>query len=693
MPGSKDSLLRALNPEQRDAVRHTEGPLLVLAGAGSGKTRVITTRIAYLIEKGLAAPSEILGVTFTNKAATEMRERVAGLIGKQRAKPVVLSTFHSFCVRVLRAEIEHVGYRRNFTISSESDARTLVRRALQDLDGVRESFDPGAFLEQIGMMKCAALEPGEEPPPAPKADAPAEETDTAKKYRTWLPEIYGRYQSALRAANTVDFDDLLLLTLKLWREHPRVLARYQHRFRYVLVDEYQDTNQVQYRLLAALTAKHHNLCVVGDDDQSIYSWRGADIGNILSFERDFPSAKIVKLEQNYRSTETILSAANSVIARNTARRPKNLWSRLGPGRPIDRFVTGDAEHEAKEAAAWLRHIQARAGAPYRDFAILYRSNLQSRPFEIAFRQAGIPYVVVGGQEFFDRAEIKDLLAYLKVIANPRDEASFLRVVNVPRRGIGDTTLLQAHDLCRQGGVSLGKALSTLLERDTLAANTKAGIRRFLGVLAEFRKRFRACDGHLADTATALLDAIAYRDELFRTCKSTEQFDARWANVEALLAALAEYESAAQPATLSGFLDESALVNDDDRRSRDERRHTGVTLMTVHSAKGLEFPFVFIVGLEEGLLPHEKSLRDGGIEEERRLFYVALTRGKRHVTLFEALSRERYGRERMSTPSRFIDEIPSGLIHTRVRAAKDMVAERVDAPGKKPASRRRPGRRR
>ncbi|NIA15710.1 MAG: UvrD-helicase domain-containing protein [Nitrospiraceae bacterium] len=687
-------LTRGLNPEQVEAVRRTKGPVLVLAGAGSGKTRVITTRIAYLIEQGLAKPGEILALTFTNKAAAEMRERVAKIIGADLARDIVLSTFHSFCVRVLRAEIEHVGYRRNFTITAESDTRTLLRRTLEDLDGAGETFDAGTFLERIGQLKSAGIDPAgaADTPALPKGAAKSPEADkkkaaTAEKYEKWLPEIYERYQSALRAANAVDFDDLLLLTLRLWREHPRVLGRYQKRFRYVMVDEYQDTNRVQYELLLALTGKHRNLCVVGDDDQSIYSWRGADIANIISFERDFPEAHVVKLEQNYRSSETILDAANHVIACNTVRRPKNLWSQLGKGRRVDWFITGDEEQEAAEAAKLLRYIRGQTGAAYRNFAVLYRANQQSRPYEIAFRQANIPYVVVGGQEFFERAEVKDLIAYLKIIANPRDEAAFLRIINVPRRGIGDVTLHRAHDICRTQSMGLGKALVSLLKGGDLPRNTQAGIRQFLGIVNTFRQKYRDCEGRLASVTVELVDHVRYRADLFRSSKSAAQFEARWGNVEALISAVAQYEEQNERPTLSGFLDDSALVTNEDRRDKEERRSEAVTLMTIHSAKGLEFPYVFIAGVEEGLLPHEKSTGKEAIEEERRLFYVALTRAKRHAVLFESMSRERYGKRRMTKTSRFVAEIPEALIRRRIRAARDMVADSTGESAPKPRKRK------
>ena len=676
-----------LNPRQAEAVLHTDGPVLVVAGAGSGKTRVITQRIAHLLERGLAAPHEIAAVTFTNKAADEMRERVARLVGERRAAGIQISTFHAFCVRVLREHAEAIGYRRNFTISSESDTRILLRRVLDDVDR-GDSFSPAMFLSAISLHKNSGTAPVK-----PRVKAKAKATGTDEKYAQHLPDVFDRYQSALRAANSLDFDDLLVLTLDLWRAHPRILAAYQERFRYVLVDEYQDTNRVQYQLLRQLVARHNNLCVVGDDDQSIYVWRGADVRNLLEFERDFPAAKAVTLDQNYRSTGTILAAANAVIAHNRVRRAKNLWTDQEQGRPIDWFVTADDEDEAKRAAAWLRHIQTRTGARYSDFAVLYRSNVQSRALEVAFRQAGIPYVVIGGQEFFERAEVKDIVSYLKVIANPRDEAAFLRIVNMPRRGIGDVTLHQLHDLCREHGLSLGQAMAEVLKRDSAPPQAKEGLRNLLGLLQHFRRRFREA-GSLRDTAGELVDAIGYHEEIERTCRNSEQVFNRKQNVEYVIQAIGDYETAAKDASLAEFLDMSSLSSDPERAGRDERQRAGATLMTIHSAKGLEFPFVFITGMEEGLLPHEKSLNENGLEEERRLFYVALTRARRHVTLFEALARVRNERARSTKTSRFLMEIPETLIRKKVFAAPEIMAAAQDAAPSKPAGkpRRTPPRR-
>ena len=681
---SSRKLLEGLNPQQQEAVRQTEGPALILAGAGSGKTRVITRRIAYLLAEGFAEPESILALTFTNKAAEEMRTRIAELVGANVAARIVLSTFHSFCLRVLRAECDHIGYRRNFTVSTESDTRSMVRRMLDDIADVKESFNPAIVLERISMVKSGKVSL----PNNGSKYGEQKESATDVKYSKWLPDFYERYQSALRAANTMDFDDLLVLALKLWQEHPRVLARYRKQFRYVMVDEYQDTNRTQYELLSALVATHRNLCVVGDDDQSIYAWRGAGIENILDFEREFREAKVIRLEQNYRSTTTILDAANSVIVNNRERRAKKLWSDLGRGRALDWIVTGNDEHEAKEVVNWLRHILQKSGAGFGDFALLYRSNLQSRPLEIAFRQAGIPYEVYGGQDFFERSEVRDVVAYLRTIANPRDEAAFLRIVNVPRRGIGDVTLHEVHELCREKSLTLGKGLAEALARGKVSAQAEEGIRAYLAVLSEFRRRFRECGGRLAETLGFLLDRIGYRAELIRTSKTPEHASVRWANVEAVVTAMGDYERSTPTPSLREFLDRSSLDSSDFKGRGRERRKDAVSLMTIHSAKGLEFPFVFVMGIEEGLLPHDRSMDERSVEEERRLFYVALTRGQRHVSLFEALSRVRHGRERMTATSRFAKEIPESLINRHIRAARDMVESRVSPPKPKPKRARR-----
>ena len=666
------NFLSDLNEPQQRAVAATEGPVLVLAGAGSGKTRVITQRIAHLIASDKAAPRQILAVTFTNKAADEMRARVAGLVGPAAAGEIVIATFHAYCLRVLRRDIERLGYRKNFTIYTESDARALLRRVTDEMGGRGDRFSPALFHAAISLRKNA----GETPDSLRKKPL---RTATEEKYETRLGDVYKRYQSALRAANSLDFDDLLLHTLDLWRRHPEALAAARNQFRYIMVDEYQDTNKLQYDLLALLASEHRNLCVVGDDDQSIYGWRGAQTRNILDFEKDYPEAQIITLEQNYRSTATILKAANAVIQHNTARRSKQLWSALGKGRALDWFVCADEDAEAREAAKWLRHVMRRTGATYGDFTVLYRSNIQSRPFELAFRHAGIPYIVIGGQDFFERAEVKDVISYLKAIANPRDEAALLRIVNMPRRGIGDALLHQAHDLCRSEKCSIGAALSTLLERGATHGRGAEGIRAFLGLLQTYRRRFKNTGASLRKLAQELIIAIDYPGEIDRMSKNREQAMARMENIEAVLLALEQYEKKTEHPSLSGFLDQTHLNSDAMTESKQRNTGNSARLMTIHSAKGLEFPFVFVVGVEDGLLPHEQSLKEGNLEEERRLFYVALTRGRRHVALFEALSRTRNGRERLCKTSRFMAEIPETLVNKHVRAAPEMMAAKRRLP--------------
>ncbi len=655
--------LDGLNPQQREAARTTDGPVLVLAGAGSGKTRVITQRIAHILHNQLAEPSEVLAVTFTNKAAAEMRERVSQLIGKGDAKPIVISTFHSYCLKVLRQHAERIGIRKNFSIAGESDARTLLRRVVDELNTHDTGYSPGTFQSAISLAKNRCEAPGETKPGLITRE-------TQVKYEEQLPAVYEKYESALRAANSLDFDDLLLQTLRLWERDAVALDLCRSAFKFIMVDEYQDTNAVQYGLLRKLAEEHRNLCVVGDDDQSIYAWRGADPKNILEFERDYPEAKIITLDQNYRSTETILNAANAVIGNNSVRREKKLWSALGKGRAIDWITVADEDAEAKEALKWLRYIQEKTGARYRDFAFLYRSNQQSRIFEITLRQAGIPYVVVGGQDFFERTEVRDIISYLKVISNPRDEAAFLRVVNMPRRGIGDVTLHRVHDLCRERKCSLGQALHTVLQEGDAPKQAVQGIRQFLGLLQRYRERFKE-GSTLREALEGLVTDIDYHGELERNSRGPQQALARWQNVEAVVNAVAAYEENTETPTLAGFLDESHLNADPTFNNRDKRKQAGVTLMTVHSAKGLEFPFVFVVGCEEGLLPHENAIRDNTLDEERRLFYVALTRAKRHATLFETISRVRHGKERPAKTSRFLEEIPADLLKRHFRAQRDM----------------------
>lgn len=670
--------LEGLNPNQAEAVQCINGPLLVIAGAGSGKTRVVTRRIGYIIAQKAAKPEQILAVTFTNKAAGEMRERVAELIGKPKSQKVTISTFHSFCLKILREHIELLGYRKNFTISGEGDTRTMIKRVIDDLEGPLKEFSPGIFREQISLMK--ASQETENYAMAVPADESKEEAANREKYETWLPEIYDRYQSALRAANTIDFDDLLSLVLKLWEEHPKVKKHFQKQYQYVMVDEYQDTNTIQYRLIQHLVGAHKNLCVVGDDDQSIYGWRGADVANILNFSKDFPKAKSITLGHNYRSKVQILEAANAVIQNNSNRLDKKMIPHHGPGRPIDHIIAADEEHEAKMAQEWMENIKIKTGASNEDFAILYRSNIQSRPYEIAFRSAGIPYVVIGGQEFYERAEIRDVIAYLKVIVNPWDEASFLRIVNIPRRGIGDKTLHTIHDICREHGLSLGKGMAKALSEGRISGAAEKGIRNLLGLLKDVRYQFRSKDRPLHETLHQFVLNIAIKYEIERTSKTPEMASLRWDNIQAIIKSLEEYENAAKNPTLGAFLDQSSLVRDADRLAEDGTDRSVVTLMTIHSAKGLEFPYVFIVGVEDGIIPHVRSLRDNTVEEERRLFYVAITRAQEHLTIFETCSRNMRGRETVSTPSRFLKEIPPELLTKHTFAHRETIAEVVKHNG-------------
>ncbi len=671
-----------LNPRQREAVLATEGPVLVLAGAGSGKTRVITRRIAHILANRMAEPEQVLAVTFTNKAAGEMRERVAELMGSDIAKRACITTFHSYCLRILREHIEHLGYRKNFSIAGEGDVRTLLRRVVDDLNQQDKRYSPSEFQSAISLFKNTQPDRNT-PKPGPV------EKESQEKYVETLPDVIEAYQSALRAANSVDFDDLMLLTLKLWRDHPAAHAICRDEFRYVMVDEYQDTNRVQYDLLRGLVEEHRNLCVVGDDDQSIYRWRGADPRIILDFDKHYPGATVITLDQNYRSTNSILKAANGVIQNNQSRRDKRLWSELGEGRAIDHFIVANEEAEAAEALSRLKYIHAKSGAKYSDFALLYRSNLQSKPLELTFRTAGIPYVVVGGQDFFERTEVRDIISYLKIIANPRDEAAFLRIVNMPRRGIGDATLHTVHELCRTEKISLGKALAEALKRGETPAQAKEGIRKFLDLLTRFRERFKEPGVSLKALVEDLVIAIDYRGELDRAAKSREQAHNRWLNVESVIEAIGSYEEKAEKPSLVNFLDESHLNTDDAKFSKKERRATGVTLMTIHSAKGLEYPFVFIMGCEEGLVPHGKSVLEGGLEEERRLFYVALTRGKRYVALFESLMRKRGENDRPTSTSRFLKEIPQDLLKVHARASREMLAEHLPDPKQKPKKKSAP----
>jgi len=659
--------LKSLNPEQRAAATHTEGPLLVLAGAGSGKTRVITCRIAYLLEvKGVQAEN-ILAVTFTNKAAREMQERLKELVGKA-AKGMAVSTFHSLGVRLLRQEIERLGYKRNFSIYSGSDQLGLVRQALREVNDTDRKFDADSILWKISAAKNALLRPQQYQP---------RNFDDAE---LMAAQVYPRYQAMLKACNAVDFDDLIMLTVELLRDHPDVLARWQDRFRYILVDEYQDTNPSQYLLISLMAKKNRNLCVVGDDDQSIYGWRGADVEKILTFERDYSGCRVVTLEQNYRSTGTILEAANQVIKNNPKRKVKSLWTDSGPGRPIDIVVTADDEEEAVTVVERIQLTCFRDKLSFGDCAILYRTNAQSRPFEEQLRFAGIPYVLIGGMQFYERKEVKDTLAYLRVIANPLDEQSLLRIINFPKRGIGDTTVLRINQWSLEQGISLYAAMGRVGEIAGISDPLREKVHGFHTMLAEYLERFSR-SGHLADHATQLFKKVGIEEELYRTIDDQATARRKIENIEQVVNSLANFENQTSGATLGGFLEKVTLMDEDRFSGKDKKEHgkDAVTLMSLHSSKGLEFPVVYLVGLEEEILPHKRSIfEEFSIDEERRLMYVGITRARRQLTITRALQRKHYGKLQECHPSRFLEEIPEHLVNNQtVAGAQTLNEEEAD----------------
>jgi superfamily I DNA/RNA helicase len=645
--------LHTMNPRQMEAVRHTKGPLLVLAGAGSGKTRVITCRIAHLLIHKDVAAENILAVTFTNKAAREMQERTALLVGKKRCEGVILSTFHSLGVRILRQEIGLLGYKRNFAIYATSDQLGLIRQALREsgaADG--RKVDAEAVLWKISAAKSALLGPGRLPVPY------------GDYWAAVAAQVYPRYQSLLRACNAIDFDDIIMLTVSLLQEHAEVLARWQERFLHIMVDEYQDTNPSQYLFISLLAAAHKNLCVVGDDDQSIYGWRGADVEKILAFEKDYPGCRVVKLEQNYRSTGTILAAANSVIRNNPKRNDKTLWTKSGHGAGIDLIVARDDEEEATRVSERIRLECFKGKRSYGDFAILYRTNAQSRAFEEQLRFADIPYVLIGGMQFYERKEVKDTLCYLRAIANPRDEQALLRIVNFPRRGIGDATLVRLNQWSQEEGVGLFEAFARVGEVEGVNAATRERVLAFhkliSGEIADFKRR-----GRLPERLAELFRRVGIEEELHRTIDDLKVARRRVENVEQIVNSLAGYEERTLNPTLSGFLEKVSLMDEERFSERDRKEHglDAVTLMSLHSSKGLEFPFVFLVGLEEEILPHKRSIfEDFTIDEERRLCYVGITRARQQLVITRCLQRKRYGKLEEREPSRFLAEIPAELLN-------------------------------
>ncbi len=633
-----------LNPQQYQAVHHTEGPLLVLAGAGSGKTQVITSRIVYLLRHHQVPPEAILAVTFTNKAAREMQERVAATVGKA-AEGMVISTFHALGVRMLRRDIRQLGYKPNFSIYTESDQAGVLRQAMRDLELDPKRYPPDGIRWRISRAKNRLIGPEAYPKTATE---PLEAATAA---------LYPRYQRLLKAFNAIDFDDIIMLAVQLLETLPEVRAYWEQRFRYLMVDEYQDTNACQYRLISLLAERHGNLCVVGDDDQSIYGWRGAEVQNILSFARQRPGCLVVKLEQNYRSSGTILKAANAVISNNPTRSDKVLWTASDDGEPITMIVADDEEGEAQQVVEQLQLVQYQQKLPWNHFAILYRSNAQSRTFEEALQLEGIPYILVGGQKFFERKEVKDTLAYLAVLANPRDEAALVRIINFPRRGIGDTTLLRLQQWSLGQNCTLFDALRRCGEIDGINETARKAISAFNAMLRQELDRFQPTG--LASQANALFTRLGINAELHRTLGDHNQARKRMENIEQLINALAVFEERHPDTGLIDFLERIALTEDNRRAAIDDTQpHDAVTLMSLHASKGLEFPHVYLVGLEEGLLPHHRSAaEDPEVAEERRLCYVGITRARKRLTISRCLTRRRYGVHEACSPSRFLSELP------------------------------------
>jgi len=641
--------MKKLNPQQQKAVNTVEGALLLLAGAGSGKTQVITTRIVHLLKNKKISAENILAVTFTNKAAKEMRERVAGMAGTL-ADGIVISTFHSLGVRILRRDIRALGFKPNFSIYSTSDQAGVIRQAMRERDIDTKKTDPDQLLWKISGLKNRLITPQQFVP----------DKDNQLDLTTSL--VYPRYQELLKGFNAIDFDDIIMLSVSLLQINNSILAYWQERFRYIMVDEYQDTNASQYLMISLLAKKSGNLCVVGDDDQSIYGWRGAEVQNILNFEHDYPNCTTIKLEQNYRSTSSILDAANAVIKNNPLRSDKALWTAGGRGREIDMIVADSEEEEASLVVEGMMLEQFRDKLSWSDFAILYRSNAQSRVFEEKLRMERIPYVVVGGQQFYERKEVKDAIAYLRVIDNPGDEASLLRIINFPRRGIGDTTMIKLNQWSLAHDLSLFEAMHRVAEIPDMSESCRKTVTGFYTMMRQtidsFDKKYK-----LGAQTNALFNKLRIEDELYRTLNDVSQAKKRIENIEQIVNSLAMFEEQNPKGGLSVFLERISLM--DEQESDDDKEHgqNAVTLMSLHSSKGLEFDHIYLIGVEEELLPHKRSIEeDPTVAEERRLCYVGITRARKHLTISRCLTRRKYGAVEVRHPSRFLAEIPIELLN-------------------------------
>ena len=640
-------ILSGLNDAQQEAVSTTDGPLLIVAGPGSGKTRTLTHRIAYLLASGRARPFEVLALTFTNKAAREMRERVERLIGMEHARGMWMGTFHSTFARMLRVEGERIGYTSDFTIYDSDDSQRVIRSLMEQHHIDPKQFSPRSIQSLISGAKNQLVSP----------EAYAQMATTLAQDNA--SRIYGPYEQILRQSNAMDFDDLLIRPIELFDRHPDVLEKYQRRWRYIHIDEYQDTNRAQYMLAKKLADAHQNLCVVGDDAQSIYAFRGADISNILSFQRDFESARTVRLEQNYRSTQRILKLASSIISHNKQQLDKQLWTDNKEGDHVMLAEALSEKDEAQKIERYIRDLRTRAGFPYRDFAVLYRTNAQSRSLEDVFRRAGIPYRLIGGVAFYQRKEIKDVLAYLRLIVNLNDEVSLRRVINYPTRGIGARTEAQLIEFARREGVTLWQAIERLGEIG-LASRAQNAVEAFRFFIAGKAAKLESVPAE--DLARSLVSEAGLLEDLRK--ENTPESLMRWENVQELISAIAEFAAASDDPTraLPTFLQEVSLLTDADAQEEDDDNR--VTLMTMHASKGLEFPVVFVSGLEEGLFPLAKAAQDPTeLEEERRLFYVGATRAKELLFLTYARSRFRYGQHETSVRSRFLDEIDPSVVRT------------------------------
>ncbi|WP_040470881.1 DNA helicase PcrA [Lentilactobacillus kisonensis] len=644
---AEESLLKGLNKDQKDAVVHTEGPVLIMAGAGSGKTRVLTHRIAYIIEHDNVMPWHILAITFTNKAAKEMRERVSKLLDES-GNDVWVSTFHALCVRILRRNIDLLGYNRAFTIADTSEQRTLVKRVLRDLNIDPKKFDPRAILSAISNAKNDLLTPKDY-----KAQA-------VSAFDQIVADVYERYQAELKQNESLDFDDLIMITIQLFEQHQDVLEYYQDKFHYIHVDEYQDTNEAQYKLVNTLANKNQNICVVGDADQSIYGWRGANMQNILDFKKDYPNAHVTLLEQNYRSTKTVLEAANSVIAHNDNRADKNLWTENDQGDQISYYRGQTENDEARYVVAKIQEEMKKSKRNYGSFAILYRTNAQSRVIEETLLKSNIPYTIVGGHKFYDRKEIRDILAYLTLLGNPNDSMSFERVINEPKRGIGQTSIEKLRLFANDHGWSLLDAAKNIDLANEISSRAKNSIASFEQMISRVSNKMASMS--ITDLTEALLDESGYASTL-KASKSLEA-QTRLENLEEFISVTQKYDEGNAEATgqdnLVNFLSDLALVSDQDDLQDDNSQ---VTLMTLHAAKGLEFPVVFLMGMEEGLFPLSRAADDESeLQEERRLAYVGITRAKEKLYITNAYSRMLYGRRQNNPESRFVNEIKPELIH-------------------------------